>query len=60
MSGASGALSSRDGLDMFSTFRKAATVVFVGAAFASAVAATLTLHGALRLFGSVLPPRAES
>jgi hypothetical protein len=48
---------------MFSTFRKAATVVFVGAAFASAVAATLALHGALTLVGIVLPvsaPHAES
>jgi hypothetical protein len=47
---------------MFSTFRKAAALVFVGAAFSSAVAASLALHAALALIGSVSPagaPRAE-
>jgi hypothetical protein len=41
---------------MFLTFRKVASVVFVGAAFASAVAATLALHATLTLIGSVRAP----
>jgi hypothetical protein len=48
---------------MFLTFRKVASVVFVGVAFASAVAATLTVHATLMLLRGVRPagrPRAES
>jgi hypothetical protein len=43
---------------MFSTFRKVTSVVFVGAAFASAVAATLALHATLTLIGAVQAPGA--
>jgi hypothetical protein len=48
---------------MFSPLRKAAVVVFVGTAFASALAATLVLRAALTLVGGVRTPgapRAES
>jgi hypothetical protein len=48
---------------MFSTFRKVASVVFVGAAFASAIVATLAVHATLTLLGGVRAagaPRAES
>jgi hypothetical protein len=41
---------------MFSTFRKVASVVFVGAAFASAIVATLALHATLSLIEGVWAP----
>jgi hypothetical protein len=41
---------------MFSTFRKVASVVFVGAGFASVVVATLALHATLTLIGGVQAP----
>jgi hypothetical protein len=45
---------------MFSTFRKAAVLVFVGAAFTSAVLSTLVLHAALTLVEGPGAPHAES
>jgi hypothetical protein len=63
MRGASGAATPLKSSRMFLTFRKVASVVFVGVAFASSVVATLALHATLTLIGAVRAPgtpRAES